>query len=52
MSSERKVPEFRPLEEAVRGVLQIDTEALNQQIETQKRSQIITPELWNLRVTI
>jgi hypothetical protein len=52
MFSERKVPKFRTLEEVVRGALQINTEALNQQIESQQRSQIIPPKLWKLRVTI
>lgn len=52
MSSERKVPTFRPFEESVAMIKQIDAEALNQQILTQQLSQIITPELWNLQVTI
>jgi hypothetical protein len=52
MSSKQKVPKFRPLEEAVRGVRQIDTKVLNRRIQALHQSQIIPPELWNLQVTI
>lgn len=52
MSSERKVPTFRPFKESVKMIKQIDVEALNQRILALHHSQIITPDLWNLRVTI
>jgi hypothetical protein len=52
MSSEQSVLRFRSFEETVRRIKQIDANALNQRILAQQRSQIITPEQWNLRVTI
>lgn len=52
MFSEKSVLRFHPFEESVKMIKQIDTEALNQRIKAQQRSQIITPELWNLQATI
>ncbi len=52
MPSEQKVPTFRPFGEVVRGIQQIDAEDLNQQILSLHEFQVITPELWNIQITI